>query len=164
MFSDIKWHIRCIMDGFYKERKLTVLVFFWTALCVYGNGIGLYDTYAQLYQVKISTVDVLIIFQDQWRFGVMLLPIFVFLVMKCSKDCLNLQQLMRYRSRKKMFQKQIWESFGYAVVIIVVILTVETFFFRIMTGSFINWDQIDSLYYSKTGKADEDYILLRQKY
>lgn len=155
MFSDVKWHVRSVMDGFYKERKLLALILIWIVFFSYGSCRGLYDSYLQFYHVKISAADALIIFQGQVHFGIMLFPIFIFLVMKSGRDSLNVQRLMRYGDRKKMFRKQIWEGFGYAVIITVVMLAVETVFARIMTGSFINWDQIDSLYYSRTGTGDE---------
>ena len=75
--------------------------------------------------------------------------------MKSSRESLNIQQLLRYRSRKKMFRKQIREGIIYAFIITTVMLAVETVFARAMTESFINWDQIDSLYYSMTGGVEE---------
>lgn len=155
MFSDIKWHIRSIMDGLGKERRLLALVLVWTVFGAYWSCRGQYESYLQLYHVRLCAADELIMFQDQWRFGIMLLPVFVFLIMKSSKESLNLQQLIRYKSRKKMFRKQILEGAGYALIITAVMMTVETVFARMMTESFINWDQIDSLYYSQTGTVGE---------
>ena len=54
-----------------------------------------------------------------------------------------------------MFRKQILEGAGYALFITAVMMAVETLFARAMTESFINWDQIDSLYYSQTGTVVE---------
>ena len=155
MFSDIKWHTRSIMDGLGKERRLLALVLVWTVFCAYWSCRGRYESYLQLYHVRLCAADELIMFQDQWRFGIMLFPVFVFLILKSSKESLNLQQLIRYRSRKQMFRKQILEGAGYALFITAVMMAVETLFARAMTESFINWDQIDSLYYSQTGTVVE---------
>lgn len=154
MFSDIKWHIRSIIDGLCKERRLSVLVLVWTVLCIYWSCHGQYESYLQLYHVRLCAADQLIMFQGPWDFGIMLLPVFVFLIMKSSKDSLNIQQLIRHRSRKQMFRKQIREGIVYAFIITTVMLTAETVFARAMTESFINWDRIDSLYYSMTGTVD----------
>ena len=155
MFSDIKWHIRSTLDGMRKERRLSALVFAWTVFCAYWSCHGQYESYLQLYHVRLCAADELIMFQGHWNFGIMLLPVFTFFVMKSSRESLNIQQLLRYRSRKKMFRKQIREGIIYAFIITTVMLAVETVFARAMTESFINWDQIDSLYYSMTGGVEE---------
>lgn len=89
----------------------------------------------------------------------MIFPAAAFLIMKCKQNSLNIQLVLRYGSRRKMFLRQIMESLWYAVVIVAVLLGMEFLIGWTARGTLINWDSMGSVYYAYMGELSNASIL-----
>ena len=94
MLSELKRVIRRVQNGVIEQKRLTGMVLAWNAVCICWGILSFNKTY-QFYHVSISTADFLILLQNSWNFGIMILPLTVFLVMRCKQDSLNVQRLLR---------------------------------------------------------------------
>lgn len=68
----------------------------------------------QFYHLSASTIDYVIAQQGALYSGLTIFPFVLFFVIKCKQDSLNIQYILRYQSRKRMFQQQLKESLVYA--------------------------------------------------
>lgn len=160
MFSEWKQIAYDVKDGIAKQKKLVILYLIWSIICIYWgiwNSCSIYG----FYQIEISAADLLIFQQNYWKFGIMIFPAAIFIVMKCKQDSVNVQFILRYGSRKKMLRRQVMESVVYAVCITVILLAVETIISMLINGRFINWNSVDSFYYNQTGTViSEHYVVV----
>ena len=122
--------------------------------CICWGILNFGKTY-QFYHVDVSTADFLILLQNSWNFGVMVLPLMLFLVMRCKQDSLNVQRLLRYGSRSRMLRIQFMESAIYAVYNTLVVIVIESIAAYSLTGVWINWGETGSLYYSQVGAVTD---------
>ena len=150
MLSELKRVIRRVQNGVIEQKRLTGMVLAWNAVCICWGILSFNKTY-QFYHVSISTADFLILLQNSWNFGIMILPLTVFLVMRCKQDSLNVQRLLRYGSRSKMLGIQFMESAIYAIYHALAVVLIESIAAYSLTGVWINWNEIGSLFYSQTG-------------
>ncbi len=158
MLSELRRALRRGQNGVIEQKRLAVMVFVWNAVCICWGILSFNKTY-QFYHVSISTADFLILLQNSWNFGIMILPFTVFLVMRCKQDSLNVQRLLRYGSRSKMLGIQFMESAIYAIYHALAVVLIESIAAYSLTGVWINWNEIGSLFYSQTGAvADAGFL------
>lgn len=158
MYSNLRQTICSVKDGIEKEYKLVLAYLLWSAVCTYWgiwNVCGLYEFYG----MDISVADLLIAQQDGYRTGIMIFPVVAFLVMKCKLNNVNIQRVLRYGSRRKMFLRQIMESLWYAVVIGAVLLEIEFLTAWTTEGTLINWANKSSVFYAYTGELSNASII-----
>ncbi len=158
MYSNLRQTICSVKDGLEKEYKLVLVYLLWSAICTYWgvwNACGLYEFYG----MKVSVADLLVAQQDGGRAGLMIFPVAAFLIMKCKQNSLNIQLVLRYGSRRKMFLRQIMESLWYAVVTVAVLLGMEFLVGWTARGTLINWDSMGSVYYAYMGELSNASIL-----
>ena len=82
-----------------------------------------------------------------------------FFVIRCKKDSLNVQYILRYQSRKSMFQQQLKESLLYVVGIATIIILTTTLIGWIFSRNLINWDTMESVYFGQTGNVVKSHFL-----
>ena len=150
MLSELRRALRRVQNGVIEQKRLTGMVLAWNAVCICWGILSFNKTY-QFYHVSISTADFLILLQNSWNFGIMILPLTVFLVMRCKQDSLNIQRMLRYGSRSKMLRVQFMESGIYGVYHTLVLVLLESIAAYSLTGVWINRDETGSLFYSQTG-------------
>lgn len=158
MYSNPGQTICSVKDGLEKESRLVLLYLLWSAICTYWgvwNACGMYEFYG----MEVSVADLLIAQQDGGKVGLMIFPAVAFLVMKCKKNGLNIQLVLRYGSRRKMLLRQIMESLWYAVVSGAVLLGMEFLIAWAAKGTLINWDSTGSIYYAYTGELSMTNII-----
>lgn len=158
MFSELRRVLRRVQNGVIEQKRLIGMVFLWNAVCICWGVLSFNKTY-QFYHVSISTADFLILLQNSWNFGLMILPLTVFLVMRCKQDSLNVQRLIRYGSRSKMLGIQFMESAIYAIQHILALVLIESIAAYSLTGVWINWHETGSLFYSQTGVVTDTGFL-----
>lgn len=158
MYSNLRQTICSVKDGLEKEYKLVLVYLLWSAVCTYWgvwNACGLYEFYG----MKVSVADLLMAQQDGGRAGLMIFPVAEFLIMKCKQNSLNIQLVLRYGSRRKMFLRQTMESLWYAVVTGAALVGMEFFIAWTARGTLINWDSRSSVYYAYTGELSGASII-----
>lgn len=158
MFSKIKPLVYYVENGLVREKKAVLLFVVWSFFgsCFVGR-IERQKSYLQ--GLEASTADLLISFQSSWNFGMVIFPLSLLLIMKCKKDSLSVQQLLRYQSRNKMYALQIAESMGFALTISVFITFLETGVGYFMTEKLMNWQSMGSVYYASTGSTTDVGLL-----
>lgn len=158
MYSNLRQTMCSVKDGIEKEYKLVLPYLLWSAICIYW-GVGNACSNFEFYGMEVSVADLIITLQDGFYAGIMIFPIAAFLVMKCKQNSLNIQLVLRYRSRQKMFRRQIMESLWYAVVVGAVLLGMGFLTAWIARGTLINWDSMSSVYYTYTGELSSASII-----
>ena len=113
----------------------------------------------QFYHLSASTIDYVIAQQRALYSGLTIFPFVLFFVIKCKQDSLNIQYILRYQSRKRMFQQQLKESLVYAAGISFIIILMATFTGWIFSRNLINWDTMESVYFGQTGNVVKSNFL-----
>lgn len=154
MFSKWKQSGQAVKDAVLKQRKLALIYLLWSVLCsLWGSGNNF--EMIEYYQYESSIVDLMIGQQPGVYVGLTIFPFAVFLVMRCKKDCINTQFLMRYGNRREMFLRQMMESALYSAGLTIALLLVQIFTAALKCGSLINWTREESYYCAKTGLVAE---------
>ena len=113
----------------------------------------------QFYNLSASTIDYVIAQQGALYSGLTIFPFVLFFVIRCKQDSLNIQYILRYQSRKSMFQQQLKESLLYAVGIATIIILATILIGWIFSRNLINWDTMESVYFGQTGNVVKSHFL-----
>lgn len=158
MYSNQRQTIYNVKDGIEKEYKLVLTYLLWSVICTYWGTWNVCSLY-EFYGMDVSVADLLIAQQDAYRTGIMIFPVATFLVMKCKQKGLNIQFILRYGSRSKMFLRQIMESLWYAAIAGAVLLGMEFLTAWTAKGTLINWASMGSVFYAYTGELSNASII-----
>lgn len=149
MFSNRKQIMYSVTDGLKTQKKLWLLFFIWSVGGIWWGTNQKIDMYQHFYQVDISVADIVMLLQEKFIFGIIILPFLMFVVMKCKQRSMNTQFILRCGGRGKFFKRQVVESMVYAAIITVVMVVVEIIIALLYHIPLINWDSENSLFYSK---------------
>lgn len=150
MYSDWKRTLCKVKDSFQTQRIWLVFVFVWICVCTWGMVKSVSSKYMIL-GVDTSAIDYIIYQQEANFSGIQIFPFIFLLGMKCKRNSLELQYILRYKTKAKLFRSQLRESFVYSVLSggLLVGLSAVTGF--IQSGLLLNWSDMDSVYFYKTG-------------
>ena len=126
MYSKSKQTFYHVRDSLIKHRWLLTAVLIWMIVCSFWTVSEQKKMY-QFYHLSASTIDYVIAQQGALYSGLTIFPFVLFFVIRCKQDSLNIQYILRYQSRKRMFQQQLKESLVYAAGISFIIILMATF-------------------------------------
>lgn len=158
MFSNMKQTFYHVRDSLIKHRWLLTAELIWMIVCTFWTVSEQKKMY-QFYHLSASTIDYVIAQQGALYSGLTIFPFVLFFVIKCKQDSLNIQYILRYQSRKRMFQQQLKESLVYAAGISFIIILMATFTGWIFSRNLINWDTMESVYFGQTGNVVKSNFL-----
>ena len=158
MFSNMKQTFYHVRDSLIKHRWLLTAELIWMIVCTFWTVSEQKKMY-QFYHLSASTIDYVIAQQRALYSGLTIFPFVLFFVIKCKQDSLNIQYILRYQSRKRMFQQQLKESLVYAAGISFIIILMATFTGWIFSRNLINWDTMESVYFGQTGNVVKSNFL-----
>lgn len=141
-----------------KQKKLSVVCFMLTMICIIWNVWNVGDIWAR-YRLSISVADLLIELQRPERFGIMLFPVLLFYILKCKQDSLNLQIALRYGSRNRMFRSLLLESGIYTLILSAIMVLLENMVGYYFLRDWINWNDASSKFYMDTGVVCDMHFL-----
>lgn len=149
MFSKGKQVLYSVVDGLRTQKKLWLLLIVWSSCGIWWGTDRYIDTYRYFYELDISVADILILLQEKFIFGIVILPFAMFPVMKCKQRSMNTQSILRYGGREKFFRRQLGESIVYAAIITMVMIGIEVVIAMLYHLPLINWDSKSSLFFVK---------------
>ena len=158
MFSNMKQTFYHVRDSLIKHRWLLTAELIWMIVCTFWTVSEQKKMY-QFYHLSASTIDYVIAQQRALYSGLTIFPFVLFFVIKCKQDSLNIQYILRYQSRKRMFQQQLKESLVYAAGLSFIIILMATFTGWIFSRNLINWDTMESVYFGQTGNVVKSNFL-----
>lgn len=145
MFSDWKQTVYGVKDELLKQKYLAAACLAWGILCTWWGTWNNFEI-NEFYGYETCAADILIGQQQGTYVGLTIFPFAAFLFMRCKKDSLNVQYLLRYGSRECMFRHQIMESWVYALGTSLCLLLIQFVFAAAKCGSLINWEKEESYY------------------
>lgn len=113
MYSKSKQTFYHVRDSLIKHRWLLTAELIWMIVCSFWT-VSEQEKMYQFYNLSASTIDYVIAQQGALYSGLTIFPFVLFFVIRCKQDSLNIQYILRYQSRKRMFQQQLKESLVYA--------------------------------------------------
>lgn len=143
IFSQIK-------NGIIKHKKLFFVMIFWNVMCIYvatKNHMARYEFYG----ISASVADVLINLQEGLVFGLEILPLTVFLILKCKLDNMHTQFMIRYGDRTSMLSDGVTESIIYSIISSLLLVLLGILASCQYGLPFINWDSANSVLCMETG-------------
>lgn len=152
MCFKIKQSCYIIKNSALKNKKLIAICMVWVIFCTFWGADAAWKYY-EVYGKMCSTADIITEQQYSYYTGFPIILVLIFVVMKCKADSLKSQFILRYGSRKKTFQFQILESTFYALFNAVLLITIQTVAGQMLSGHFITWNSINSVFYNLTGKT-----------
>ena len=159
MFSDWKQTVYGVKDEIQKQKYLTAACLLWFILCTWWGTWNNFEI-NEFYGYETCTADLLIGQQGGTYVGLTIFPFAAFLFMKCKRNSLNVQYLLRYGSRGRMFRRQIMESSVYALGMSVFLLLIQILFSSVKCSSLINWEKEESYYCMLAGVPAEGNFFL----
>lgn len=164
MFSDEKYIIGRVRHGILRQKKIVLLVLVWI---LFVNIIKIVE-YGRLYErtgLKISVADVLILLlQDPGEFGIKILPLILFLIMKCKVDGFNIQYILRCHSKKRFLGLQVKESAFYSIIVTIILMGFLIALSLLWKMPPVNWSDMGSYFYEKTNMLTEvNFLILMLK-
>lgn len=148
-----------VKDGIIKQKKLVAICIVWVLFCIFravADQVRVYN----FYQIDISAADILLLLQNYWQFGIQILPVVAFVVMRCKLDSLNIQFMLRHVNRSRVLHRQAAESVIYAAGISMFLVITETFYSVTHKMPFVNWDSMNSLYFQQTKMLISEHFIL----
>lgn len=150
MYSDWKRTFCKVKDSFQTQRIWLIFVFVWICVCTLGMIKNVSSKYMIL-GVNTSAIDYIIYQQEANFSGIQIFP-FIFLSgMKCKRNSIEIQYILRYKTKAKLFRSQLRESFVYSVVAGGLLVGLSAIAGFIQSGLLLNWSNMDSVYFYKTG-------------
>ena len=139
-----------IGNGVIKQKKMATVCFMLSLICVIWNIWDIKRIW-DFYHQTVSVADLLIDLQNPGRFGIMIFPIMLFFILRCKQDSIYMQVVLRYGNRNRMFRNQLMESGIYALGMSTILILLESAVGYLFVGEWINWEDIQSRFYSTTG-------------
>lgn len=156
MFFKIRLLFGRIADQLVKQKKMMILYVVWCMVCVVWREQRILQAYRALYHLELSVADILLLMQERFACGILITPITMFVILKCKQGSIQTQQIFRYKRRRYFYQCQIMESALYALLITGMLLLIETLTAYAMGISWVNWNRLDSLFFSTTKTVVEE--------
>lgn len=150
MYSEWKRTFCKVKDSFRNQKTLLLLVFVWMCVCTFWMAKSVSDDFRFL-GIDTSAIDYMISHQEAAFSGIQIFPFLFFIGIKCKRNSLEVQYLLRCQTKKRMYQNQLRESFVYSVVSggLLTMLSAVIGFWK--SGMLLNWSSMESVYFYKTG-------------
>ena len=139
-----------IRNELVKQKKLSMVCFTLIMACIIWNIWDIVDI-NRFFRQSISVADLLIDLQRSDRFGIMMFPFMIFYILKCKQDSINLQIVLRYGSRNRMFRSLLIESGIYACILSTIMVLLESAVGYLFLGNWTNWNDVSGKFYTTTG-------------
>lgn len=141
------WNVK---NEIIRHKILIAACMIWCGVSTWGALNNIWNTF-EFYGCDSCAADLLIDHQASLYSGLYIFPFVIFCVIKCKQNSLNIQYVVRYGMRKRMLGRLFAESMMYSICTALIIIIVGTTIGFVMTGQFINWDSLNSVYLMRTG-------------
>ncbi len=150
MYSEWKRTFCKVKDSFQTQKIWLIFIFVWVCVCTLGMVENVSSKYMIL-GVNTSAIDYIIYQQEANFSGIQIFP-FIFLSgMKCKCNSIEIQHILRYKTKAKLFRSQLRESLVYSTVAGGVLVGLSAVIGYIQSGVLLNWSDMGSVYFYKTG-------------
>lgn len=151
MFSDGLRRASFIKDAMWSNRKLMIGILILCIAGTYYETSGV-DAFLRNYTGQPCVLDLIIEQQSGMFMSMVVIPVVLFLIMKCKRNGLNTLLVLKYQKRKKLFSEQMRESGFYAILISVLIVGIQLPCAVVINRTWCNWEQSFSVFFRRTGQ------------
>lgn len=151
MFSDSLRRASFIKDAIWNNRKLMIGILILCIAGTYYETFGV-DEFLRNYTGQPCVLDLIIEQQSGMFMSMILIPVVLFLVMKCKRNGLNTLLVLKYQKRKNLFVEQMRESAFYAISISILIIGIQLPCTVFTNHTWCNWEKSSSVFFHRTGQ------------
>lgn len=153
----MKRAVKIIKDSFSTNKKLLAGLIIVLCVSMYETIDSSLKTMSYYYGTP-CVLDIIIDTQFYNNMIMLCIPLIVLYVVRCKKNCLYMQSIVRHKTRSSILKEQIIESFIYATIFTSFLMITQILVAIIRKVVFLNWSETASVYYHVTGNVSTQNV------